>query len=76
MSGPVTIDKQGNRVPTFVVENVLINDTSALMELWSNATVKEVFNVDTVWPGGGTTTPDDDPKCVFIKCPLPGKLRI
>ncbi|XP_031564714.1 atrial natriuretic peptide receptor 1-like [Actinia tenebrosa] len=71
MSGPVTIDNKGNRVPTFVVENVLINDTKPLMELWSNGTIQEVFKVDTVWPGGGTTRPDDNPECVFIKCPLP-----
>ena len=35
------------------------------MELDSKGAVVKRFNVTTVWPGGSTEVPDDEPPCVF-----------
>ena len=66
MTGAVQINSEGNRMPTFVFENILENHSVPLLEV-SLSEDLVYRNTTAVWPGGSTVIPDDNPECVFHK---------
>ena len=68
MSGPVMIDKRGNRVPAFVFENIQSSSNLPFLELDVSGTKVKQYTAKVVWPGGSTRIPDDEPKCLFDPC--------
>jgi len=76
VSGNVAINFEGNRVPVFVFSNRQHRGWTPIVEIDQtkpqNESVK-LYNTSTVWPGGSTTVPLDEPKCGFHgeKCVTP-----
>ena len=72
----MAINFEGNRVPVFVFSNRQHRGWTPIVEIDQtkpqNESVK-LYNTSTVWPGGSTTVPLDEPKCGFRgeKCVTP-----
>lgn len=68
MSGDVSINAQGNRVPVFVFSNRQNGIAVPIVEIEEtnpgNQNITS-FNVTTIWPGGTTVVPRDAPVCGF-----------
>ena len=81
VSGDVAINSKGNRVPVFVFSNRQHGGWIPIVEIDQTKPINEsvkLYNSSTVWPGGTTTVPLDEPKCGFHgeKCVSPTGKRI
>ncbi|XP_068741213.1 atrial natriuretic peptide receptor 1-like isoform X3 [Montipora capricornis] len=68
VSGDVAINALGNRVPVFVLTNRQNGQWKTIVEIDQTKPKSESvkrYNVSTVWPGGGTLVPLDEPTCGF-----------
>ena len=72
MSGRVEIDKNGDRIPQYVLRNFRNGSTVKVGHFTSEKHQKFIRTREIIWFGGGTEVPDDDPECVFTKCPARG----
>ena len=64
----MAINALGNRVPVFVLTNRQNGQWKTIVEIDQTKPQSESvkrYNVSTVWPGGGTLVPLDEPTCGF-----------
>ena len=65
-TGPVNLDEQGDRIPMFVISNV-VNAELVIRTVYDPLDPRPLpDNVTFIFPGNTTNIPPDVPKCGFL----------
>ena len=65
MTGRVTFDENGDRVPFFIIDNIQNGKFIAIQHFDPNSNITSHLNSTFIFPGGTTVPPRDTPPCGF-----------